>query len=89
MTHNHDNQAEGQIKASEPKSVSIPRHVLGMAIRQAESSVDEIQSKIVNVEKERDELVYRLANAQEQLDRLRGELDYRSRHLRMLQAAAD
>ena len=80
--------AQGQPDAKRQPTVSIPRHALRIALRQAELAADEINAKLRDAEIERDQLARRLGVQQGIVDRLTGERDYRSLHVRSLEAAA-
>jgi hypothetical protein len=65
----------------------VPRHALITAIRAAKSAVEETHNRLVEFEQQRDDLARQLGHVQERVDNMRGERDYRSRHVRNLEAA--
>ena len=73
---------------AEPGIVLI-RRAVSVAIRQAEQAVDEINARLRDAEQQRDDLARKLGAQQDVIDRLTGEREYRSRHVRDLLAARD
>lgn len=67
--------------------VVIPRSAARTAIRQAEQAADEINARLRDAEQRRDDLARQLGAQQEMVDRLLSEREYRTRHVRNLQAA--
>lgn len=88
---NHQND-EADTKASpvtmtaetEPQYVRIPKYAVGTAVRQAKQAVEEINAKLRDAERERDELARKLGSYQDMVDRLTGERNYRTKHVRAL-----
>lgn len=72
-----------------PPTVIIPKYALRTAIHQAERAVEEMQARIRDAETERDDLARKLGAQQDMIDRLTGERDYRTRHLRALQSPSN
>ena len=74
--------------AAEP-GIVLPRHAANEAVKLAERSVDDINALLRDAERQRDELARKLGAQQDMVDRLLGEREYRSRHVRELLAARD
>ncbi len=85
---NTDYQTVNTAERARP-TVAVPSHVVGTALRMAENAVNEIVSRICIAEQERDQLARRIGVQQDQIDRLNGEREYRSRLVRELKAATD
>ncbi len=82
---NPDYQTANTAERGLPK-FAIPRHALRAALEMAENAVNEIVSRIRSAEQERDQLARRIGVQQDQIDRLNGEREYRSRLVRDLTA---
>ena len=83
-----DQQSTANSEKSE-LGVTIPRHAARTALRVAEQAVDDITRTLRDAEQQRDDLARRLGDAQRKVDTLTGEMNYRTRHVRDLSAAAD
>lgn len=90
------NKSSARMAADAPMSncekaepgVTIAHSALRTAIRQAEQAADEINARLRDAEQQRDNLARQLGAQQDMVDRLAGERDYRTRHVRALLAAA-
>jgi hypothetical protein len=93
MDH-HNDEAENADHASNmiaettaQPCVSVPKHVVRTALRQAEQSADEINVKLRELEILRDELARKLGDTQNMIDQLTRERDRCTKHVRSLMVA--
>jgi hypothetical protein len=71
---------------SEP-GITLPCSSAKLALRMAERSVDEINAKLRDAERSRDDLARQVGSQQDIVDRLLSEREYLSRHVREMESA--
>jgi hypothetical protein len=79
-----NNAVQANAGRSEP-TVAVPAHAAQTSFRQAEAAVNEINARLRDAEQTRDNLARRLGAQQDMVDRLLVELEYLSRHVRLME----
>lgn len=88
-----ENHSDATSKAGNPPkerlAVLLPGHVARMALRLAESEVNNTTARLRDMEHERDKILWELSRLQERIESLKTELNHLVKHKQKLSSCLD